>query len=94
MRTPINANVTNCNVFGFGQDRAVATWNDATCDHAAQHLAIWHASKRLRDWSRTLKRRDYAVVAGAVLKAKHLCLAMLGPQRQPVRHMSPVVVMA
>lgn len=94
MRTTINAIVTNCTVFGFGQDRAVATRNDATCAHAAQHLAIWHASKRVRDWSRALKRRDYAVLAGAVLKAGRLCLAVMGPQRQPVRLMSPVVVTA
>ena len=95
MRTSIiNAIVTNSTVFGFGQDRAVATRNDATCYHAAQHLAIWHASRSSREWSRGLKRRDFAVVAGAVLKAKQLCLAVIGPQRQPVRHMSPVVVMS
>ena len=44
MRTNINT-VTNCNVFGLAQDRAVSLWNDS-CAYAAQHLASRHASKR------------------------------------------------
>ena len=93
MRTNINAIVTNCTVFGFGQDRAVATRNDATCAYAAQHLVLWHAGKSAHR-SRALKRRVVVVMAGAVLVVKRLCLAITGPGRQPVRHMSPALVMA
>ena len=44
--------------------------------------------------ARVLKRRDLAVVAGAVQYARSLWLGMIGPQRQPVRLMSPALVMA
>ncbi len=94
MRTNINAIVTNCTVFGFGQDRAVATWNDDSCAYAAQHLTLWHAGKSACRGSRALKRRGPTVMAGAVVVAKRLCLAITGPGRQPVRHMSPALVMA
>jgi hypothetical protein len=95
MRTNIDAIVTNCTVFGFGQDRVVATRHDATCAYAAQHLSSWHASKRARCGSRVLKRRDdRAVMAGAVLKAMPLRLAIMGPQRQPARQTSPELVTA
>jgi hypothetical protein len=93
MRTNINAIVTNCTVFGFGQDRAVATRNDESCARAAQHLVLWHAGTSDRRDSRALKRRDWAVVAVALV-AKRLCLAITGLGRPPVRHMSPALVMA
>ena len=95
MRTNINAAVTNRNVFGFGQDRVVSLWNDS-CAFAAQHLASRHASKRARELARTLKRRgsSTAVMAGAVPKAKPTCLAITGPQWQPVRRTSPELVTA
>lgn len=94
MRTNIDAIVANCNVFGFGQDGIVATWNVETCDHAAQHLTQWHASKHARSLSRVLKRRDLRVVAGAVLEAMAMCLAYAGPGRGPARRLSPELVMA
>jgi hypothetical protein len=94
MRTSINAIVTNRSVFGFGQDRAVATRNDESCACAAQHLSHWHAGDSDASMSRALKRRGMRVVAGAVLVARHLCLAITGPQGQPVRQTSPVLVMA
>ena len=95
MRTYFNVVVTNCTVFGFGQDRVVSSLN-ATDAHAAQHLAIRHASKRARGPAYALKRRGSgtAVVAGAVQWSKQMCLAMLGPQWQPVRLTSPTVVIA
>jgi hypothetical protein len=94
MRTYIDAVVTNCTVFGFGQDRAVATRNDESCAFVAQHLTPWHAGKRARCRSHVLKRSGPAVMAGAVGMAKSLRLAVTGPQRQPVRLMSPELVMA
>ena len=94
MRTNIDARVANCNVFGFGQDRIVATWNVESCADAAQHLTQWHASKRARRLSRVLKRRDLPVVAGAVLEAMAMCLASMGPGRGPARRTSPELVMA
>jgi hypothetical protein len=94
MRTNINALVTNCTVFGFGQDRAVATRNDESCAHAAQHLVLWQSGQSDRCGSRALKRRGPVVMAGAVLVVKRLCLAITGPWRQPARHMSPALVMA
>jgi hypothetical protein len=93
MRTSINTAFTNCNVFGFNQDRVVLSWND-TYAHAAQHLASWHASKRAGGLSCALKRRGTAVVAGAFLVVKQMCLAIMGPARQPVRRTSPVLVTA
>ncbi len=94
MRTDITSFVTNCTVFGFGQDRAVATQVEGTCAHAAQHLNLWHASKRTRWSSRSYKRADLAVMAGAVLLVQAMCLAITGPGRQPVRRVSPVLVVA
>ena len=95
MRTYFNVVVTNRNDFGFGQDRVVSSLN-ATCAHAAQHLALWHASKRARESARAMKRRGSgtAAMAGAVLWAKQICLAITGPTRLPVRRMSPVLVTA
>ena len=93
MRTNLDAIVTNCTVFGFGQDRAVATQVEGTCTHAAQHLISWHASKRSRLSSRLYKRAD-AVMAGAALLAQAMRLAITGPGRQPVRPVSPVLVVA
>ncbi len=95
MRTNINAAVTNCTVFGFGQDRAVSSLV-ATYAHAAQHHASRHASKRARDLDRANKRRGsvIAVVTGAVQLVEQMCLAIIGPQWQPVRRTSPVLVMA
>ncbi len=92
MRTSIDTNVANRTVFGFGQDRVVATWNDVTCDHAAQHLSPWHAGNRARIWSRELKHSGLAVTAGAARMAMLLCMAITGPKRQPVRLVSPVLV--
>jgi hypothetical protein len=95
MRTNFNATVTNRNVFGLNQDRVVSL-STYSCADAAQHLALWHASKRARDLGRALKRRGLgiAAMAGAVLKAKPMCLAIMGPQWQPVRRTSPVPVIA
>ena len=95
MRTNINTSVTNRNVFGFGQDRAVSLWNDS-CAYAAQHLASRHASKRARELARSLMRggSGTAVMAGADPKAKQTCLAITGPQWQPVRRTSPELVTA
>ncbi len=95
MRTNFNAALTNRNVFGSNQDRVVSSWTKS-CADAAQHLALWHASKRARDLGRALMRRGLgiAAMAGAVLKAKPTCLAIMGPQWQPVRRMSPVPVIA
>jgi hypothetical protein len=95
MRTNFNTAVTNRNVFGLNQDRVVSLWTKS-CADAAQHLASWHASKRARDLGRTLTRRGLgiAALAGAVLKAKPMCLAIMGSQWQPVRRTSPVPVIA
>ena len=67
MRTYCNNTVTNRNVFGLGQDRAVSSWNDS-CAYAAQHLASRHASKRAHGSAKALKRRGSGtvVMAGAV----------------------------
>ena len=90
MRTNINAIVTNCTVFGFGQDRVVSSWNDvrALTLRSILHLARQQTCPRLV--ARAQAPRHYAVVAGAVLMAGQMCLAIMGPQWQPVRHMSPV----
>jgi hypothetical protein len=45
MRTFINRS-TKINVFGIGQDRDVVTVRGARGVHAAQHLAMWHATQR------------------------------------------------
>ena len=95
MRTNTNAAVTNCNVFGLSQDRAVSLCNHSyAC--AAQHLASRHASMRARELDRAPLRRGLvtAVMAGAVSKAKRTCLAITGPQWQPVRLTSPELVTA
>ena len=86
MRTNFNLVVTNSNVIGFGQDRVVSSLK-ATYAPAAQHLAVWHASKRARESARAMKRRGSgtAAMAGAVLWAKQICLAVMGPTRLPVR---------
>lgn len=93
MRTSFNVSVTNRTVFGLSQDRVVVSLN-ATCAHAAQHLASRHASKRDRVLDRAMKRRGSGtgVMAGAVLWFWHLCLAITGPQWQPVRLTSPELV--
>jgi hypothetical protein len=92
MRTNLNSVVTNRNVFGYRQDRAVSSLNDGSCARAAQHLASWHASKHARHEFRARVCRGIAGMAGAVLKAKPMCLAVTGPQGQPVRRTSPVLV--
>jgi hypothetical protein len=96
MRTYLNSVVASGNVFGFGQDRVVASWSDNTCDRAAQHLLSRHASQSAGGLRRALKRRGLqaAAMAGAVLKAKPTCLAITGPQWQPVRRTSPALVTA
>jgi len=95
MFTYSNTVVTNRNVFAYGQDRVVLSL-DASNAHAAQHLSSWHASKRARSLGRALKRRGlgHAGLAGAILKAMSMCLAILGSTWQPVRRMSPVLVIA
>ncbi len=93
MRTYISVAVTNRNVFGFGQSRVVVSSND-TCAHAAQHLASWHASKRACGLWRSMKRRGTAVMAGAALEARYMCLAITGPQGLLVRRTSPALVTA
>jgi len=93
MRTNIFTAVTNRNVFGFGQDRVVSLWIDS-CASAAQHLHVRHASRRAVGIVRALKRRVYvtAAAASAAPKAMAMCLAITGPQWQPVRLTSPVLV--
>ena len=92
MRTNINSDNANRTVFGFGQDRVVSLRNDS-CARAAQHLHSWHASKRARGMTSTLKRLwSVAVMAGPAPKAKPTRLAITGPVRPTVRLMSPVVV--
>jgi len=87
MRTNLNT-VTNGNVFGFVQDRVVSLSADS-CRHAAQHL--WHASKRARGLSRSLKRSGLGSAAlAAAPMAMPTCMAITG--RQPVRHVSPALV--
>ena len=95
MRTYFNTVVTNRNVFGSNQDRVVSL-GTKSCASAAQHLALWHAGKCARGTGRALKRRGLgiAALAAAVLKVKPMCLALMGPQWQPVRRMSPVLVIA
>lgn len=86
MRTNINTTVANRNVFGFGQDRVVSSWNDSyAC--AAQHLEPRHASKRARATATASKRRGRvsAVMAGTVPMVEQTCLAITGPLRLPVR---------
>ncbi len=91
MRTNINS-FTICNVFGFGQDRVVSLWIDS-CASAAQHLHKRHSSYRARERARALKRVTVvAAVTGAALKAMAMRLAITGPQWQPVRLTSPVLV--
>jgi hypothetical protein len=91
MRTSINTVITNRTVFGFGQDRAVLSLNGMDAP-AAQHLLSWHAGKRARDLARALKRRVSAVVAGAVVVVEQMCPTITDAIRQPVRHVSPVLV--
>jgi hypothetical protein len=92
MRTSINAIVTNCNVFGFGQDRAVAT-RYQSCARAAQHLAHWHA-EHARSRSRKFKRDVRVAMSGVGPVAAALCLAITGPGWRPVRLTSPGLVTA
>ncbi|HEX3725095.1 MAG TPA: hypothetical protein VHV08_02585 [Pirellulales bacterium] len=94
MRTYINAVVTNGNVFGFGQDRVVSSLNDVTYACAAQHLQMWHASKREHGHWDALKRHVAAVMAGAAVVARRLRLAITRPQGLLVRHTSPALVRA
>jgi hypothetical protein len=97
MRTSNNVIVANVNVFGFGQDRVVVSSLYGTCAHAA-HLETRHtASKRDRSWAQRAKRSwlATAAMAGAARMAELITsLAMIGPQRLPVRHMSPALVLA
>jgi hypothetical protein len=95
MRTNMNFAVANRSVFGFGQDRVVSLQGDSYA-HAAQHLELRHAGKRMRDMANTLKRSwsVVAVAAGSAPKAKYTCLAITGPLRLTVRPTSPVVVAA
>jgi len=92
MRTNNFTSATNRNVFGFGQDRVVVSLWTGSCASAAQHLHDRHASRR--SVIRALKRRLYAIaaVASAAPKAMAMCLAITGPQWQPVRLTSPVLV--
>ena len=94
MRTNFTAVVTNGNVYGFGQDRVVSSKVDASCAHAAQHLALWHASKRARRLWRQLKRRIPAVMASAAPQSRLMCLDTTGPQGLLARHTSPALVTA
>lgn len=94
MRTNIFTAVTNRNVFGFGQDRVVSLWIDS-CVRARQHLHVRHASRRAVGIVRAAKRRVYVTAAAATTqapKAMAMCLAITGPQWQPVRLTSPVLV--
>lgn len=97
MRTSFINIVANVNVFGFGQGRVVVSSLIETCAHAAQHLDTRHDSKRDRGWAGRAKRRWPAAAAAAVAvtTAKLLTsLAEMGPQRLPVRQMSPALVLA
>jgi hypothetical protein len=92
MRTNTSAAVTNRNVFGFGQDRVVTSWA-SSCADAALHHASRHAGKHSSRLYRALKRRGTVAVADVALIARQLRLAITGPQWQPVRQMSPGLVM-
>jgi hypothetical protein len=98
MRTNFNVIVANVNVFGYGQDRVVVSSLFGTCAHAAQHLETRHTSKRARGWAQRVKRSwlATAAMAGAARMAEliMMSLAITGPQRLPVRHLSPVLVLA
>jgi len=95
MRTYTNSSFTNCTVLGFGQVRVVVSSVSVTCARAAQHHAR-HAGKRAGGLDRDAKRRDWAAMAmtGAALLAERLRLAIIGPQWQPVRLVSPELVTA
>jgi hypothetical protein len=94
MRTSIINIVANVNVFGFGQGRVVvvSSFGD-TCAYAAQHLETRH-SKRARGWAQRSKRPWLATAAAALMAKLMPGLAMVGPQRLPVRLLSPVPVLA
>jgi hypothetical protein len=78
MRTSIINIVANVNVFGFGQGRVVVV--SSFGDTCA------YAQRSKRPWLAT---------AAAALMAKLMPgLAMVGPQRLPVRLLSPVPVLA
>lgn len=95
MRKSFTTVVTNRNVFGLNQDRAVSL-RDGACAHATQHLAARHASKCARSYRRAFKRRgsDCVVVTGAVSMAWAMRPAITGPQWQPVRLTSPALATA
>ncbi len=96
MRTSIISIVANVNVFGFGQDRVVVSSLIDACAYAAQHLETRHA-KRARGWAKRAKRTwlTAAATAGTATLAKLMAsLASVGPQRLPVRRMSPALVLA
>ena len=97
MRTSINNIVAIVNVFGFGQDRVVVVSSLMdTCMHAARHLETRHA-KRARGGAWACKRPwlIIAVAAGAARVAGLMSsLAMYGPERLPVRLVSPALVLA
>jgi hypothetical protein len=93
MRTYLNVAVTNRNVFGFGQDRVVSSVD--TCARAAHRLSR-HASHRARKSALALKRRgsDLAAWASTALLVMPMGMTITGPQWRPVRHTSPVLVVA
>ena len=97
MRTSINSIVANVNVFGYGQDRVVVSSLFDTCACAAQHLETRHVSKRARGWAERFKCAWHATAAmadAARMAGLIMSLAIIGPQRLPVRQMSPALVLA
>ena len=68
MRTFINHSTKN-NVFGIGQDRVVVTVRDARGVHAAQHLAMWHASRLWHGLYEALMALKQAVTAAPAMPA-------------------------
>src|SRR6185295_12141115 len=89
MRTN-TTNLTNRNVLGNSQDRAVVTSARRGCAPAAQHLAFAHACQVIGCWYRGLKRHAKAAVTGAVQSMEQLSSMLPGPQlcRLPVRSTS------
>ena len=93
MRTYTNTSFTNRNVFGLSQDRVVVS-------SRVRALMLRSISRgtppnviatRFARLARRVLGRGHG---RAAQMAMHLCLAITGPLWQPVRLMSPVLVVA
>ena len=88
MRTFINRS-TKINVFGIGQDRDVVTVRGARGVHAAQHRALWHASRLRQGLYEALLALKQALTAAPAMPA--LCpVPVVGSPRsgESMRHLS------